>query len=362
MGKFHLSFNFFKMFQLLFLLPVVFAGVLKEQSDHAHIRHEDLPKPLGDSTGNVEYKPIEPEHYNPREIYKAGNMDDCHWVEKLVYKDECVPYTEKRCYTQQREHCKDVYQKNCTAVIDEFEERECFDVKELVCQLAEVIDYEMVEETFTVQRCTRVNDRVCDTVYDLDKTTKDDFQCVEIEHQKCWEEDKVVKDRTCVYSVDFECGKAKKHDGKGSVTCEKVPTKKCYDTPRKVREEVCKPKVSKYCEKFTNEFPFPVQKQNCHNEPMKKCELETRSRPKKAKKYNYVKECKEVKRQVCDDCEKKKLRPVCDKIQKNVCSYKPEETCEEEHKKYCFKSEMKLKEKVCAPNKKEIVDETLRYV
>ena len=25
----------------------------------------------------------------------------------------------------------------------------------------------MVEETYTVQRCTRVTDRVCDTVYDL---------------------------------------------------------------------------------------------------------------------------------------------------------------------------------------------------
>jgi len=27
-----------------------------------------------------------------------------------------------------------------------------------------------------VQRCTKVNDRVCDTVYDLAVTTKDDFQ------------------------------------------------------------------------------------------------------------------------------------------------------------------------------------------
>merc|ERR1711963_953811 len=236
---------------LLFVLPVAFGAILpiKDQyRQHGHGGHQDLhyheqPAPLGDSTGNDEYTPIEPEHYTPREIYKAGDMNDCHWVEKLVYKDECVPYTEKTCYTQQREHCSNIYQKNCTAVIDEFEEHECFDVTELICQLAESIDYEMVEETFTVQRCTRVNDRVCDTVYDLDTTTKDDF-------------------------------------------------------------------------------PYPVEKQNCHSEPMKKCELETRSRPKKAKKYNYVKECKPVKRQVCDDWEKKKLRPVCDKVQKNVCSYK----------------------------------------
>jgi len=351
------------MIRILFLVPVVLGGVLKK--DIPIPEYEDFggnPAPLGDSTGNVKYEPIQEAHYSPREIFKSGDREDCHWVEKLVYKDQCVPYVQKTCYTQQQEHCKDIYQKNCTTVIDEFEDRECFDVTELVCQLAETIDYEMVEETFTVQRCTRVNDRVCDTVYDLDKTTKDDFQCVEVEFQDCYEEDKIVKDRTCIYSVDFECGKMKKKDGKGSVSCEKVPTKKCYDTPRKVREEVCTPKVHKYCEKFTNEFPIPVEKQNCHSEPMKKCELETRSRPKKAKKYNYVKECKPVKRQVCDDVEKKKLRPSCDKVQKNVCSYKPEEVCEDEHKKYCFQKEMMLKEKVCVPNKKEIIDETFRYV
>merc|ERR1711915_736976 len=107
-----------------------------------------------------------------------------------------------------------------------------------------------------------------------------------------------------------------------------------YDTPRKVQEEICKPQTSKYCEKFTNDFPYPVEKQNCHTEPMKKCELESRTRPKKAKNYLYNKECKPVTRQVCENREGKKLRPVCDKIQKNICSYKPEETCKEEEKKY----------------------------
>merc|ERR1719381_58247 len=106
-----------------------------------------------------------------------------------------------------------------------------------MCSLAESIQYEMVDETYTVQRCTGVTDRVCDTVYDLAQSTKDDFQCVDIDYQYCWDEDKMVKDRTCIFSVDFEC--------------EKTPTKKCYDTPRKVQEEICKPQTSKYCEKFT---------------------------------------------------------------------------------------------------------------
>merc|ERR1712126_138401 len=97
---------------------------------------------------------------------------DCHYVDKIVYKDECVPYVEKTCYTQQEEHCEDMFEKNCTAVIDEFEERECFEVTELQCQLSESIQYEVVQESYTVLRCTRTSDRVCDTVYDLAISTR----------------------------------------------------------------------------------------------------------------------------------------------------------------------------------------------
>ena len=79
-----------------------------------------------------------------------------------------------------------------------------------------------------------MSDRICDTVYDLSITTKDDFQCVDIDYQYCWDEEKIVKDRTCIFSVDFDCGKYKPRDGKGAVGCQKTPTKKCYDTPRKV--------------------------------------------------------------------------------------------------------------------------------
>merc|ERR1712203_1211516 len=210
-------------------------------------------------------------------------------------------------YTQQEEHCEDVYEKNCTAVIDEFEERECFEVTELQSHLSESIEYEVVQEQYTILRCTRTSDRVCDTVYDLAVSTRDDFQCVDVEHQYCWDEEKIIKDRTCIFSVDFECGKSKPKDGKGSVDCDKVPTKKCYDTPRKIREEVCNPRVSKYCEK-------------------------------------------------------KKLRATCDKVQRNVCSYKPKEKCVDEKKQYCFKSEAMLHEKVCLSEKKVIIDETLSHV
>ena len=110
---------------------------------------------------------MDPAYYTPDEIQKQGDKKDCHPVEKTIYVDECVPYVERTCYTQQKEVCKDITEKNCTAVIDQYEDRACFNVTELLCQLAENVQYEMVDETYTVQRCTKVSDRVCDTVYDL---------------------------------------------------------------------------------------------------------------------------------------------------------------------------------------------------
>ena len=61
---------------------------------------------------------------------------------------------------------------------------------------------------------------------------------------------------------------------------------------------MCKVQASKFCDKLTNDFPYPVEKQACHSDPIKKCELESRSRPKKAKKYTYTKRCKPVVREV----------------------------------------------------------------
>merc|ERR1711931_391679 len=280
-------------------------------------------EPLGDTTGKRKYHPTKQDFYSPNEVYKAGDHRDCHFVDKIVYKDECIPYVEKTCRTHQEEECHEVMDKKCKTEVDDDVDRECFEVTELLCQLVESIDYEVIQDSYTVQRCSRTTDRICDTVYDLSSNTQDDFQCVKVESPDCHVEEKIIKDRTCIYSVDFECGKLKAYDGKHSVQCDKVPTKKCYDTPRKIREEVCKPKMDKVCEKLTNEFPVPQEKQNCHNE------------------------CKPVKRQVCDDSLKKKLKVTCEKEPRNVCTYEPKEKCKEENKKYCFKTEAKLHEKVC---------------
>jgi len=319
-------------------------------------------EPLGDTTGKKKYEPVSYDHYSPNEVYKAGDHRDCHFVDKIVYKDECIPYVEKTCRTHQEEECHEVMDKKCTTEVDEDHERECFTVTELLCQLVESVDYEVIQDSYTVQRCSRTTERLCDTVYDLSEGSKDDFQCVKVENPDCHIEEKIIKDRTCIYSVDFECGKLKAYDGKHSVQCDKVPTKKCYDTPRTIREEVCKTKRDKVCEKVTHTFPEPVEKQNCHSDNMKKCELEVRQRPKKARNFSYRKECKPVQREVCDDSIKRKLEVTCEDEPRTVCKYEPKEKCVDEKKKYCFKSEAKLHEKVCLPEKKLIIDETLSYV
>ena len=36
-----------------------------------------------------------------------------------------------------------------------------------------------------------------------------------------------------------------------------------------------------------------------------------KTRFKKAKKYSYTKDCKGQPREICDQCEKKSLKPVC---------------------------------------------------
>merc|ERR1711862_178535 len=106
---------------------------------------------------------------------------------------------------------------NCTGVIETNVERVCFDVNELVCDLVEAVHYETLEETYQVQRCFTGKDRVCDTTYRIDMTTKDDYQCTNVETPNCYMEENVINDVTCTNSVEFNCkrDKATKNDGYG---------------------------------------------------------------------------------------------------------------------------------------------------
>jgi len=307
--------------------------------------------PITSNPGPQEYPGPAPQpDYDPQigqtnvDGYSPSKNPYCHMEEKVVFENQCEPYTEKTCWTQNQEECNPVMYKNCTGVIQTKVDRVCFNVNELVCSLVETIHYETLEETYQVQRCFTGKDRICDTIFKIDTTTKDDYQCIDIDHlDHCYMEEKVINDVTCTNSVEFDCKRVKstKNDGYGApdVVCERTPKQDCYEIPRKVQVEVCKTDIHPYCEKFPNTHPFPVEEQNCHFEPKKICELETKSRPKKAKKYSYTKDCKEQPRLICDQCETRSLQPVCDFQERLTCSYIPKEQCSEEHKQYCHKVE-----------------------
>jgi len=78
--------------------------------------------------------------------------------------------------------------------------------------------------------------------------------------------------------------------------------------------------------------------------------LEMKTRPKKAKKYQYKKECKEELREICDQVEKKAVREKCEDQERLSCNYVPVEQCNTEDKQYCHKVEKVVVEEVCDSN------------
>ena len=93
-----------------------------------------------------------------------------------------------------------------------------------------------VQERYQVQKCTALLDRVCDTNYNLDVVTEDDYQCIDLEGQHCEDRDVAVNDVVCKYSFKFECKKPKRGTGGYGMekVCTKEPEEKCYETPRMV--------------------------------------------------------------------------------------------------------------------------------
>ena len=163
----------------------------------------------------------------------------CTMVDKVEYKDVCEPYMEKICVTQNKEQCHEVPFKNCTGIIETKQDRRCFDVTELVCGLKEEVQFDTIVEEFSVQLCTVMKERLCDTSYVIGQTSRDDFQCTDLETTVCMDKMSTIMDVTCKESFDFDCQKKKAAElgmeGYGMFTsCEKIPRKRCYETPRQV--------------------------------------------------------------------------------------------------------------------------------
>ena len=72
-------------------------------------------------------------------------------------------------------------------------------------------------------------------------------------------------------------------------SCKEVKWNDPEEEGKEVDDEVdqegeAKTDAHRYWEKFSNIFPFLVEKQNCHFEPKKICKVKMKTHPKKAKK------------------------------------------------------------------------------
>ena len=174
----------------------------------------------------------------PPTDYGRPNTPNCHMEQKTEFIDKCLPYVETTCYSQNEEECKEYHVNTCTPEVNTEVDRRCFNVTELICELVESVHYRQVEESFHVQSCYTTKDRICDTVHEIDTTTKDDLQCIELETPNCHMEDKILVDKVCTDTYEFECSPDKKLDNAGygvkDTVCKKVPKHDCYDSPRTV--------------------------------------------------------------------------------------------------------------------------------
>merc|ERR1711992_144815 len=293
----------------------------------------------------------------------------CKPVYDTVYKEYCESYYDRICRTTHKEKCTDVPYQHCDAVLTNQQKRKCFEVEEVVCKLREDVKYQTVQVGFTVQKCNKVQERVCDTVFDISSTTKEKSVCINVHNPYCKHEEKTIIDRTCRTSTKFDCpteyGYGKDSYGKGEdygedygkdykkPECHKSSSTSCYDTPRTVIVPKCSTTTDKVCETVHQRYPDVSERQHCHNEDKKVCQLEERTQPKQVKKYVYTKQCRKVPRKVCENADNKSLVPSCVPSVRKECTYHPAESCDEVPKKHCYKVGKQVKKEKCEEYKEE---------
>merc|ERR1712243_11835 len=281
--------------------------------------------------------------------YGDTSGQKCYPTYETKYKEQCESYDEKVCYTTHLEACEPVLGKKCKAIQTSKQDRKCFDVNELLCSLKENVQYEEVPAVFTVQKCHKIKERVCDTVYETELTEKDDYKCITVVNPYCAKKDRTVYDKTCRTMINFDCkaqggnsygagsnsngnaGYGTTDEGYGESNyqpeykCHKSHETKCYTTPRTVASDYCEDREEKVCE------------------------IEERSQPKQVKKYVYHKECRPVPKTVCDNADQKFLKLSCVPSSRKECSYHPEESCENVPKEHCYQIPYQVKKMECSP-------------
>merc|ERR1711978_265680 len=307
----------------------------------------------------------------------------CKPVYDTIYKEYCENYYDRICRTTHQEKCTDVPDQHCNAVLTNQQKRKCFEVEEVVCKLREDVKYQTVQVGFTVQKCNKVQERVCDTVFDVSSTIKEKSVCINVHNPYCKHEEKTIIHRTCRTSTKFDCpteyGYGKDSYGKDSYSkedygkdsygkddygedygkdykkpeCHKSSSTSCYDTPRTVIVPKCSTTSEKVCETVPQRYPDVSERQHCHNEDKKVCQLEERTQPKQVKKYVYTKQCRKVPRKVCENADNKSLVPSCVPSVRKECTYHPVESCDEVPKKHCYRVGKQVKKEKCEEYKED---------
>merc|ERR1712018_798197 len=314
--------------------------------------------------GSTGYHKRSAEPYTKDDGY--GGKTVCTPYFDTVFQEFCESYSDRVCRTTHQERCTDVPDQNCRAVVTNQQNRKCFEVTELVCKLREDVKYETVQVGFTVQKCHKVQERVCDTVFDTTYTVKEKNMCIRVQNPFCTFEDKYIVDKTCRTMTKFDCPTEAHNDGYGSggaggygddstgygkdssaygtdstgygddhstgygddhstgygkgmeqPKCKRSQTTKCYDTPRTVSVSKCNGNGEKVCE----------------------------SMPQRIPSVNESKQCRKVPRKVCENTDNKSLVPSCVPSMRKECSHTPTESCEDIPKKHCFKVGKVRKEK-----------------
>merc|ERR1719266_1817231 len=336
----------------------------------------------------------------------ASNQNDgyasnqrCTYVDEVTYTEKCEDYTDQVCYTTYHEQCDDIYDQTCRAFVSKSQTRQCFNVTETICMLKEEVSYEVIDAVFTVQKCSRAHDRVCDTVVELQESKQHRDECVNVPSLVCNTEERTVFEKTCRTETKFDCGTDKKYTGVGydqnsatyaasgaydsyearqqqsgydrdepatasyeksgynsgsygsaqqqEVYCEKHQEKRCNTNPRTVESQTCASREEKVCERLTERIQKPYEKQNCRNVEKKVCRVEQKTQPKQVKMYSYKQVCRPMEITRCDNADDYRLVPSCVPTTRHVCRSVPSEKCEDVPRKHCFNIPTTVRKQKC---------------
>lgn len=323
-------------------------------------------------------------------------QQQCTTFDETKYQEHCEDFEERICTTSQRESCQDVRDQACSGVVTSKQNRKCFDVTERRCTLKEDVRMETIQMPVTIQKCRKVPEQLCDTIYDTSLSRTERRQCITVQNQKCSTSKRTVQDRTCKRTFTFECESSSAYaqpeqqdsygqdSGYGSqqqmgsqmggygggdsygndysaqqtyaapkVNCRRQPEEKCYNTPRTVTQQNCYEVPEKICENLVEMLPAVQARQSCRREEKRVCELVKRSQEKQVKKYVYTKQCRDVPRQVCENADQKTLVPSCVPSTRKQCSYSPAEKCESQPRRKCFNLAYKIQRQRCEPVQQE---------